>query len=206
LRAKTRPSAVDREDRQRLAAVVVLVIVADHHLVRRLDHAGQQRREQVVLLVDQVRAVVVGELVLVGHRQCPRRARLDAQATEDAAQVVDLVDAAIALARAVPVTLGVGGTFDVDRVSRARPGAQLAADALLETVGPAVELVPAVEARRRRDLLERVLLGDGLAEHRPERHAEPGDRVPEGLADGVAHVVTSSERARYRGDDMIAAS
>ena len=129
------------------AAVVVALVVAEPHRVRRLLHAGQQRREEVGLLVDQVGTVVVGQLVLVGHRERPRRAGLDAQPAQDAAQVVDLVDAAVALARGEPLVLGVGGTLDVDRVGGAGPGAELAADALLQPVGPAVELVPAVEAR-----------------------------------------------------------
>src|SRR4029079_6356233 len=103
---------------------------------------------------------------------------------QDAAQVVDLVDAAVALAGAEALLVGVGRALDVDRVRRAGPGAQLAADALLEAVGPAVELVAAVEARRGRLLLEGVLLGDDLLEHRPEGHAEPGDRVPELLLEG----------------------
>ena len=85
-----------------VAAVVVALVVAEPHRVRRLLHAGQQRGEQVGLLVDQVRAVVVGQLVLVGHRERPGRAGLDAQAAQDAAQVVDLVDAAVALAGAEP--------------------------------------------------------------------------------------------------------
>src|SRR5262249_4294040 len=105
----------------------------------------------------------------------------DAQPAQDAAQVVDLVDAAVALTGAEPLVLGVGGALDIDRVRRAGPGAQLAPDALLQAVGPAVELVPAVEARGRRQLLEGVLLGDDLLEHRPEGHAEPGDRVPQAL-------------------------
>ena len=81
------------------AAVVVALVVAEQHRVRRLLHAGQQRGEQVGLLVDQVGAVVVGQLVLVGHRQRAGRAGLDAQPAQDAAQVVDLVDAAVALTR-----------------------------------------------------------------------------------------------------------
>ena len=145
----------------------------------RLLHARQQRGEQLALGVDEVGAVVVGELVLVGHRQRPGRAGLDAQAAEDAAQVVDLVDAAEPLPRAEPLVLGVRRPLDVDRVRRAGPGAQLAPDALLEAVGPAVELVAAVEPGRGRQLLEGVLLGDHLLEHGPEGDSEPGDRVPE---------------------------
>ena len=91
----------------------------------------------------------VGQLVLVRHRQRPGRAGLDAQSAEDAAQVVDLVDAAVALTRRVPLLVGVVGPLDVDRVRGTGPGAQLAADALLQPVGVPVELVPAVPARLR---------------------------------------------------------
>src|SRR4029079_11819879 len=147
---------------------------------------GQERGQQVLLLVDQVGAVVVGQLVLVGHRQRARRAGLDAQDAQDAAQVVDLVHAAVALAGAEALLVGVRGALDVDRVRRAGPGAQLAPDALLQPVGPPVELVPAVEPGRRGLLLEGVLLGDDLLEHRPEGHPEPGDRVPELLLEGLA--------------------
>src|SRR3954469_8340886 len=131
------------------AEEVGLLVVAEAARVRRLLHARQQRTQQVVLVVDQVGAVVVRQLELVGHRQRPGRARLDAQAAQDAAQVVDLVDAAVALTGAEALVVGVGGTLDVDRVGRAGPGAQLAPNALLQAVGPAVELVPAVEARGR---------------------------------------------------------
>ncbi len=48
-------------------------------------------------------AVVERELVLVAHRQRPRRARLDAQPAEDAAQVVDLIDRAVALTGREPL-------------------------------------------------------------------------------------------------------
>src|SRR4051794_7471865 len=170
--------------RRQRAAVVVALVVAQPHRVRRLLHAREQRSEEVGLLVDQVGAVVVGQLVLVRHRERSCGARLDAQPAQDAAQVVDLVHAAVALARREPLVLGVGRTFDVDRVGRARPGAELAADALLQPVGPAVELVPAVEARSRLLLDEGVLLGDDLAEHGAEGDPEPGHRVPVGLLDG----------------------
>src|SRR6478736_8651946 len=112
--------------------VVVALVVAEPHRVRRLLHARQQRGQQVGLLVDQVGAVVVGQLVLVGHRQRAGRARLDAQPAQDAAQVVDLIHAAVALAGAEPFVVGVGRALDVDRVGRAGPGTQLAADTLLE--------------------------------------------------------------------------
>src|SRR5699024_12111822 len=91
-------------------------------------------------------------------------------------QVVDLVDGPVAFAWRVALLLGVVGALHVDRVRRARPRAQFAADAFLEPVRVAVELVPAVEAGRGGHLLLRVLLGVGLPEHAQEGNAEPGDR------------------------------
>ncbi len=158
-------------------AVVVLLVVAQAHRVRRRLHARQQRREQLLLGEDQVCPVVVGELVLVGHRQRAGRAGLDAQAAQDAAQVVDLVDAAVPLPGGEPLVVGVVRALDVDGVGRAGPGAQLAADALLQAVGLPVEQVPAVEPRRGGLLVLGVLLGVDLLEHRPEGDAEPLDRV-----------------------------
>src|SRR4029453_3131335 len=128
---------------------------------------------------DQLFSGVVGQLIDVGHGQRPGRAGLDAQTAEDAAQVVDLVDPAVALARGEPLLVGVVRALDVDRVGRTRPGAQLAADALLQPVRVPVELVPAVEARGELLLLLWVVLGGLLAEHRPEGHPETLDRVEE---------------------------
>ena len=148
------------------AEVVVALLEAVGHREGRWQHAALERSEQLVLGEDQLAAVVVGELVEVGHRERPGRAGLDAQPAEDAAQVVDLVDATVALAgrvaaRAALVDGGVVvvGALDEDRVGRAGPGAQLAADALLEPVGVAVELVAPVEAGSRGARLLGVLLG-----------------------------------------------
>ena len=58
-----------RQRRLRLDGVVVLLVVAEPHRVRRRLHAGQQRRHQLLLGVDQLLAVVERELVLVRHRQ-----------------------------------------------------------------------------------------------------------------------------------------
>ena len=159
--------------------VVVLFVLAEPHRVRRRLHARLQRRDQLLLGPDQAFPAVVGQLVVVGHGQRPGRARLDAQPAQDAAQVVDLVDAAVPLAGRVPLLRRVVGALDVDRVRRAGPGAQLAADALLQPVRPPVELVPAVEPGRGRPLLLGVLDGVDLPEHLPEGDAEALDRVEE---------------------------
>src|SRR4051794_31180897 len=157
--------------------VVVLLGRARDHRVRGLDHARLQRREQVLLLVDESRPAGAGELVLVRHGERPGRARLDAEPAEDAAQVVDLVDAAVALTGRESVPVGVVRALDVDGVGRAGPGAQLAADALLQPVRVPVELVAAVVARLGGDLDLGVLLGHHTREHGRERDAEARDLV-----------------------------
>src|SRR6478736_260722 len=113
---------------------VVVVLVTQPHRVRRLLHAGQQRGQQHVLGVDQPLPVVVGQLVLVRHGEGPGRAGLDAQAAADAAQVVDLVVLAVPLTRREALLFGVVAALHEDRVGRAGPRAQLAADTLLQAV------------------------------------------------------------------------
>ena len=147
--------------------------------MRRGHHPGLQWGQQFVLAVDQVAAVVVGHLVVGGHGQRAGRAGLDAQSAADATQIIDLIDLPVALAGGVALIGGVVGSLDVDGVGRAGPRAQLAADALLQAVGVAVELVASVVARRGRPGLLRVLLGDRLLEDRLQRDAETGDGVEE---------------------------
>src|SRR5690349_15409015 len=60
-------------------------------------------REEHLLGEDHVRALVVGELVVVAHRDRVERARDLAVAAEDAARHVDLVDRRVALAGRDPV-------------------------------------------------------------------------------------------------------
>src|SRR5439155_575886 len=157
--------------------VVVLLVVAQAHVVRRLLHARQQWREQLLLGEDQVLAAVPGQLVLVAHGQRAGRAGLDAQPAEDAAGVVDLVHGGVPLTGRVPRLGRVVATLDVDRVRRAGPGAQLAADALLQTVRVPVEDVPAMEPGCRRAPDLRVLLGDHLLEQVREGDPEAPDRI-----------------------------
>src|SRR5262252_2267772 len=159
--------------------VVVALGVPQPHRVRRRLHAGLQRSQQLLLGPDQVLPAVVGDLVLVRHGQRAGRAGLHAQPAEDAAQVVDLVDGPVPLTRGVTLLRGVVRAFHVDGVGRAGPRAQLAADALLQAVRPAVELVTAVEPGRGGPFLLGVLDRVDLPEHLPEGHAKPLDRTKE---------------------------
>src|SRR5256885_4183377 len=81
--------------------VVVQLGVAEPHRVWWWLHPGEEWREQLLLRVDQILPADIGELVLVAHRQRARPAGLDAESAENAAQIVDLVDPAVALTRRV---------------------------------------------------------------------------------------------------------
>src|SRR5262245_38855035 len=101
-------------------------------------------REQHRLRVDEALARVVRELVLGAGPDRLDRARLLAEAAEDAPQHVDLEVLRVALAERDRVLRVVLLRPDVDRLRRARRGAQVAADAALEAVLVAVQPVPAL--------------------------------------------------------------
>src|SRR5262245_22164251 len=165
-----------------MGAGVSLTLPAQRGSVDRLG-------EQHLLGEDQVRAVVVGHLVVVAHRDRVERARHLAVAAEDAAAEVDLVDLGVALAGRDPVVRVVLMRDDPDAVGRTGRGAERAADALLEArVIEAVQLVAAAEPRVDRRLLLRVL----------DRHGPLGDAAAGGAqaAEGLAEGAVGGGRAR----------
>src|ERR1700730_8513926 len=80
---------------------------------------------------DQLRALVVGELVVVAHGDRVEGTGELAVAAEDALREVDLVHGRVALARRDPELGRVLGGHHPDAVGRAGGRAQRAADALL---------------------------------------------------------------------------
>src|SRR3954464_8909826 len=101
--------------------------------------------EELVARVDRVLAVGEGELEQLRLGDRLGGAGLHAQVAVDAAQVVDLVDEAVALTGTDRRVRRVVLAPHVDATGRAHAGAQLAADALLHAVLVAVQHVPAVE-------------------------------------------------------------
>src|SRR5271156_5827421 len=94
--------------------------------------ALQRLGQQHLLGEDQIRAVVVGELVVVAHRDRVERTGDLAVAAEDAAREVDLVHRRVALARGDAVLRRVLCCDDPDAVGGAGGRAERAADALLQ--------------------------------------------------------------------------
>ena len=173
-----------------------------------VHRVGAERRrglKEHLLGPDRVLARRERHLVIAGQRQGACRAGLHAEAAHDAAQVVDLVVLRVPLPRADRRCRIVVLALDPDRVGRARVGAQLAPDALLQAVVVPVEAVAAdVRALRRGHDLLRVLLGvvapEGLLEDRPHAldDGPHGRRLALGVA-LVAHVAVSSCASSGRG-------
>src|SRR5579884_584818 len=167
---------------------VVEVAVGHRHLLHR-------RREQHVLRVDLVVAVVLGNLELVAERDRVERAGELAVAAEDAAAEVDLVDPRVALAGRDAVVGRVLRRHDADAVGGAGGRAERAADALLQPVLVPPQPVPAAEARVDRPLVLRVLLRDRLLEDLLEGDPEAlqrGDRLRTHLNATTTAAVTTA--------------
>src|SRR5262245_42891808 len=94
-----------------------LVLVSQRSALERLG-------EQHLLREDQIRAVVVGELVVVAHGDRVEWAGELAVAAEDATRQVDLVHLRVALSRRDAVLGGVLRSHHADAVGRAGGRAQ----------------------------------------------------------------------------------
>src|SRR5918999_2682759 len=103
--------------------------------------------DQPVLLIDEFLSRRARDLVLGSHQQRFRRASLHAEPTENATQVIDLVDLRVSLAWREPLLGRVLRTYDVDGVGGACPGAKLAPNAFFEAVGVTIEDVAPLEPR-----------------------------------------------------------
>ncbi len=162
--------------RGRKTVEVVIFVITETARVWRLLHALLEGSQQLVLRPNVLGTRGVGHLEIVRHRQGTSWACLDAHSAQNAAQIVDLVNATVTLTRRVTLLVSVICPLDVDGIGRARPCTQLTTHTLFQPVRPAVELVTAMHARRHRLFLAllRVSLGEGLAEHRLEGDPESG--------------------------------
>src|SRR6478735_1714209 len=123
--------------------------------VRRKVRAVPTREaHQHVLLEDELLAGVIGRGVDAGvHANGVTRARLDAEAAEDAAQLVDHEAQREALVAAARIAFRVLARFDMDALRRARGRATQTSDAARRTVVTLSEPVHAARSRRVRALL-----------------------------------------------------
>jgi hypothetical protein len=118
----------------------------------------RERLEEALFAVELGLARVGGQLVLAGHAQRLSRAGLHAEAAEDAAQHVDLVDFRVPVAFRHLVTGRVLARDDADAVRGTRSGAQRAADTLLQAILMPAQNVPSPPPGIRNVMLFRILL------------------------------------------------
>lgn len=100
------------------------------------------------------------------------RASVDAVAAEDAARIVNVVDARIALARGDAIGFVVFSGFDVNTIRGARCCAKKTTNTFFEAVFVALEDVNAAIARRNTGGDFRIALCRGFAKHCAKRDAE----------------------------------
>ena len=100
------------------------------------------------------------------------RAGVNAVAAEDAAGIVNIVDAGVTLSRWNAIGFVVFSGFDVNTIRGARSCAKKTTNALLETVFVALQYVNAAIARRDAGGDFRIALSGGFAKHRAQRDAK----------------------------------
>src|SRR3989442_1160969 len=136
-------------------------------------HLRRQRLQQLLLGVDELLAAGVRQLVLRSEHYRLHGARLLAVTAEDAAEHVDLVRLGVPLARRDTLLVGVLRGDDEDASDRAGGRAQLAADAALQPVVVAAQVMTTAIALGAGTLLLRVLGGDHRSEELLERGLQP---------------------------------
>src|SRR5580693_1182671 len=96
--------------------------------------AGGNRREHIVLGIDQRRGIVAGNLESMPVRDGIRGTGFDAITTENTAAVVNVINLRVALPAADAHFIGIFGSFDIYAVGGAGGRAKEACDALLHAV------------------------------------------------------------------------
>src|SRR5216684_819946 len=172
----------------------------------RLD-IWRKRLQQLLLGVDELFATRIRQLVLGTQHDRLHRARVLAVAAEDAPQHVDLVRLRVALAGRNAILVGVLGRDDEDASDRAGRRAELAADAPLETVLVAAQVVAAPVPLGSRALVFRIFERDRGREELAERRLQPrregrdvgGDARPLALGVWRDAFVRPAQRRRLVG-------
>jgi len=128
--------------------------------------------EELFFTVNEGVDVVGGKLDVVAVGDGIGRACVNTVAAEDAAGIVNIIDARIALSRGDAIGFVVFSGFDVNTIRGARCCAKKTTNAFLEAVFVALEYVNTAIARRNAGRDFRIALGGGFAKHRPQRDAE----------------------------------
>lgn len=125
--------------------------------------AGGAGFEQLFFAIDHGIDVVGGELETMAVGDRVGGAGFDTVTTEDAARIVNIVNAGVAFAGGDAFGFGIFGGFDIDATRRASRGAEEAGDTFFEAVFIAVEnMNPAVTRLKVHGLIG-IIFGGGLS-------------------------------------------
>lgn len=97
---------------------------------------------------------------------------LDAVAAKNAARIVDVINARIALARGNSIGVGIFGSLDINAPRRTGCGTQEASDTLFQAVFVPMKDVNAAIARLKMNRFFGIIFSNGFAQHVAKRHAE----------------------------------
>jgi hypothetical protein len=139
--------------------------------------------EKLFFAVDQGIDVISGELKTVSVGNCVRWARFDTVTTENAARIIDVVNAGIAFPCRDAAGIGILGGFNVDAICGAGRRAEKASNALFEPGFVAVQYMYSAIARLKMHCFERVILRNRFPEHVPESDTKSLHQCAERLAD-----------------------
>lgn len=128
--------------------------------------------EKLFFAVDQGIDVVGGKLKTMPMRNRVRGASFHAIPAENAARIIDIVDASIAFARGNPVRIRVFRGFDVDTVGGACCRTKETTYALLQARFVAMQHMNPAVARLEVHGFEGIIFRDRFTEHISEGHAE----------------------------------
>lgn len=139
--------------------------------------------EKLFFAVDEGIYVVGGQLKSMSVRNRIRGARFNAIPAENAARIINVVNAGVAFACGDSAGIGIFGGFNVDAIRRTSGGAEKASNAFLQPRFVAVQNVNSAIARLKMHRFEGIILGDRFTKHITEGDAESLDQCGKGLAD-----------------------
>ena len=139
--------------------------------------------EELLFPVNQRIDVVGSELKSVPVSDSVRWTRFDAVSAENAARIIDVVNAGVAFPCGDTLGISVFSSFNINAIRRAGRGAKKASNALFQAGFVAVQHVDPTITGLKVHRFEGIVLRDRFTKHIPEGHAESLNQRAKGLAD-----------------------
>lgn len=140
--------------------------------MRSLEILARNFFQELFFTIDQLVDVIGRKLKVVSVSYSVSRASLDTVAAKNAARIVDVIDARVALAGGNAICGCVFGRFDVNAVRGARCGTEETSDAFFQPVLVALQNMNTAISRLELNRPIGINFRRRLAEHRLQRDAE----------------------------------